>query len=204
MYRVSTVQAGSETSGGSMSTAFSAIADIRLKSIIVVGIAFGVDREKQPIGRVLYSQQLQCYGPSRIGTDPQTGTRVDIPRGDKPSPAPWVIDRLNSAKLSWNDGGSEGCQACLMLSGPALIDNIDYRGALLALFPEAKGGEMEGAGLYGAAAEKGIPWIIVKAICDYADGNKQENKAERQKLAAARAASFVFHAIAQGGFALRG
>lgn len=90
-----------------------------------------------------------------------------------------------------------------MLSGPVLLDNIHFRDALLKQFTEAKGGEMEGNGLYAVAVEKKVDWIIVKAICDYADGNKHENKAKRQKLAAERAASFVFHAIEQGGFAPR-
>jgi nucleoside phosphorylase len=63
---------------------------------------------------------------------------------------------------------------------------------------------MEGAGLYGVAMEEHIDWIIVKAICDWADGNKHEHKAARQVLAAERAASFVLHALGLGGFAPRG
>lgn len=197
---VRTVQAGSDTPGGSMMTTREAIGDLAPTTIIMVGIAFGVDPEKQPIGHVLISQQLQNYSALRVGTDKETGEVTITPRGDKVSASIKPLDRLKSAKRKW-ESGELTAEACLLLSGPVLLDNIHFRDALLKEFPEAGGGEMEGNGLYGAAAEKGIPWIIVKAICDYADGNKHENKAARQKLAAERAASFVFHAIAQGGFA---
>ncbi|MDC3985934.1 5'-methylthioadenosine/S-adenosylhomocysteine nucleosidase family protein [Polyangium jinanense] len=200
---VSTVQAGSETPGGSMSTAYNAISEVAPQAIIMVGIAFGVDPEKQPIGQVLYSLQLQPYGPTRMGTDKDTGALHITPRGDRATATPWLLDRFHAAKQYWNQGGSVGCDACLLLSGPSLIDNIDYRDTLRTLFPEAKGGEMEGAGLYGAAMEKKVDWVVVKAICDYADGNKHEKKSERQALAAERAASFVFHALGLGAFAPR-
>lgn len=200
---VSTVQAGSETPGGSMSTAYNAISEVAPQAIVMVGIAFGVDPDKQPVGQVLYSRQLQSYGPARIGTDDETGTRIDIPRGDRATASLLLLDRFNTAKFSWSEASAEGCEACLMLSGPSLIDNRDYRDALRTLFPEAKGGEMEGAGLYGAATERKVDWIVIKAIGDYADGNKHENQVERQTLAAERVASFVFHALGLGGFAPR-
>lgn len=54
---------------------------------------------------------------------------------------------------------------------------------------------MEGAGLYVSCNEHKVDWIIVKSICDFADGNKGENKAERQELAAKNAAVFVLHSL---------
>ncbi|GAB4200683.1 MAG: hypothetical protein OHK0022_22000 [Roseiflexaceae bacterium] len=80
------------------------------------------------------------------------------------------------------------------------MDNLAFRNQLLAIEPEAIGGEMEGAGLYLAAHDAQVPWMLVKAICDWADGNKGEDKAARQALAAQNAATFTLHTIAQGGF----
>jgi len=88
-----------------------------------------------------------------------------------------------------------------MLSGEKLIDNVDYRDRLRSLGDQIEGGEMEGAGLYSAAAERKVEWIIVKAICDWADGNKRRNKTRRQTIAAEQAVGFVLHALQQGGFA---
>ena len=77
-----------------------------------------------------------------------------------------------------------------MLSGEKLIDDKDYRDHLVALQVEAVGGEMEGAGLYVASRHK-VDWIVIKAICDWADGKKKVNKNQRQKKAAKNAAEFL-------------
>jgi hypothetical protein len=55
---------------------------------------------------------------------------------------------------------------------------------------------MEGAGLYVACLAAKKDWILVKAVCDWADGNKCEDKTERQLKAARNAAHFVWHALA--------
>ena len=68
--------------------------------------------------------------------------------------------------------------------------------------PEAIGGEMEGAGVYAAAGK--TDWILVKAICDWADGTKHVDKEARQKAAATNAAELVVEAIGQGGFSSPG
>ena len=60
---------------------------------------------------------------------------------------------------------------------------------------------MEASGLYAAARETGTPWIVAKAVCDWADGHKGPHKKQRQKRAAHQAVDFVLHAISQGGFA---
>jgi hypothetical protein len=88
----------------------------------------------------------------------------------------------------------------LLLSGDKLVDRQDFRDQLCALEPEAIGGEMEGAGLYAVAKREKVDWILVKAICDYADGNKAQDKDKRQQTAARNAARFVFHVLRQGGF----
>jgi nucleoside phosphorylase len=85
----------------------------------------------------------------------------------------------------------------LILTGEKLVDNIDFRNQLGQFEPEAVGGEMEGAGLYVACQDKKVDWILVKAICDWADGRKNRNKQKRQTLAANNASRFVVHALEQ-------
>jgi hypothetical protein len=89
----------------------------------------------------------------------------------------------------------------LVLSGEKLIDHPEFRKRLLERAPEAIGGEMEGAGLYAAAHQHHVDWILVKAISDWADGKKAQHKDENQALAARNAAEFVFYVLSQGGFA---
>src|SRR5205823_5372579 len=52
----------------------------------------------------------------------------------------------------------------------------------------------EGVGLAAAAVRHGLPWILVKGICDWADG-KKHNK--HQALAAAAAVSLAHHVLSQ-------
>ena len=54
---------------------------------------------------------------------------------------------------------------------------------------------MEGTGLYSAAQRRKVDWIIIKAVCDWADGNKGQDKAARQQLAAENAAHFTLHIL---------
>lgn len=189
---------GSDTVGGASTTIRDAIAEVRPTAIMMVGIAFGVDEEKQPVGTVLVSKQLLAYELQRMGTNEATGQPEVTARGDRVTASPVLLDRLRTAELNWSGDVKFG----LVLSGQKLVDNLDYRRELEARHPEAVGGEMEGAGLYSAAAGK-AEWIVVKAVCDWADGGKRVDKAARQKTAAEAAASLVLHTIRQGGLAPR-
>jgi nucleoside phosphorylase len=53
---------------------------------------------------------------------------------------------------------------------------------------------MEGVGLAAAATRENLPWILVKAICDWADGKKH---GKHQPLAAAAAVSLVHQVLSQ-------
>jgi len=55
---------------------------------------------------------------------------------------------------------------------------------------------MEGVGLAASAERERQEWILVKAICDWADGQKTD---EHQEFAAASAVSFVQHLLNQSG-----
>jgi hypothetical protein len=65
---------------------------------------------------------------------------------------------------------------------------------LFERYPQAVGGDMEGVGLAAAAVRNGVPWIVVKAICDWADGKKHK---KHQPLAAAAAVSLVNYVLSQ-------
>jgi nucleoside phosphorylase len=164
------------------------IAALWPKAVVLVGIAFGVDEQKQAIGDILVSRQLWLYDLQRVGAD------KIIPRGDKPHASSWLIDYLRSAKLYWKEPDIV-VRFDLVLSGEKLVDNIDYREQLKQFEPEAIGGEMEGAGLYVACQDAKVDWILVKAICDWADGHKAQDKDARQQQAARNAATFVAHAL---------
>ena len=159
-------------------------------AVIMVGIAFGINDHKQAIGDILVTEQLRLYDLQRMGT--QDGRPQIILRGDKPHASPWLINHFKSADLLWK--GAK-VRFGVVLTGEKLVDNVDFRDQLRGFEPEAIGGEMEGAGLYVACQDKKVDWILVKVICDWADGKKAQDKDSRQQIAARNAAAFVVEAL---------
>lgn len=172
--------------GGAILTTFKAIKGWHPKVVIMVGIAFGKNREKQSIADVLVSSKVICYGLQAIRPDGTIEHRGDIPpAGDK------LLDRFRNTQ-HWHFTRPDGTECAVIegpiLSGEVLANNTEFKEKLFKTFPTAIGGEMEGAGVYAAAYELDTQWIIIKAICDWADDNKED---KHQDLAAAAAASLV-------------
>ena len=145
-----------------------AIAALQPHAVIMVGIAFGMNEEKQSIGDILVSKQLMFYESQRLGT----GGEI-VARGDRPHGASRLVNYLCNAYLDWEVAE---VRFGLVLTGEKLVDDLDYRESLKKIESEAIGGEMEGAGLYVACQDAKVDWILVKGICDWADGNKEHDK----------------------------
>jgi nucleoside phosphorylase len=186
----------SEMGAGGLGAAQQAVAEglaaLSPRAVIMVGIAFGVSEEKQSIGDVLVTEQLRLYDLQRVGTLEDGSVKIVL-RGDKAHASPFLLNLLKSAEATWE--GVVKLRFGTVLTGEKLVDNIDFRAELRAFEPEAIGGEMEGAGLYVACQERNVHWILVKGICDWADGQKGKDKAARQALAAKNAADFALHAL---------
>jgi nucleoside phosphorylase len=190
--------AGTTAPGAALSTTLRAAVDVSPGCVILAGIAFGIDPRKQAIGNILVSRQVQPYQIMRIGTDDGGGLKV-TPRGDRATASSRLLDRFEDAELDWR---KTSVDFGLILSGDILVDNPDFKRALVGMAPEALGGEMEGAGVYTAAHDENVEWIIVKAICDWADGLKKDDEIHHQQQAARNAAEFVLASIERGGFAV--
>lgn len=175
---------GSNGAGSSQDAVARAIEALHPTSVIMVGIAFGMNASKQAIGTVLVAEQVVPYELQRVG--PVT----TLSRSPRPATSTRLRNFFKARRPSWS---RSPLQFGPMLSGEKLVDNADFKALLLEACPEAIGGDMEGAGLFVAANEAKVDWIVVKAICDWADGLKSNpNKTEHQRLAAANAAAFVF------------
>jgi len=177
---------GYSEQGASLAATSKAIEAWRPKAVIMVGIAFGKDPTKQRIADVLVSSQVICYGVQRVGI----GQEI-IYRGAIAPCGAALLNRFRNA-LRWSfkrpDGSESQVKDGPVLSAEVLVDDPDYKRKLFEAFPQAIGGEMEGAGVYSASEEWNTEWIIVKGICDWADGAKGET---HQALAAAAAVSLV-------------
>lgn len=180
--------------GGALQTVQKAVNTLSPNAVFMVGIAFGVSEEKQKIGDVLVSQQLRLYELQR------KGEQIHL-RGDKPHASPRLINFCRTTALTSIPSTTFKIRFGLLLTGEKLIDDINYRNQLLSLDPEAIGGEMEGSGLYVACNDSKTDWIVIKAICDWADGNKSNpDKKDHQFVAATNAANFAFSVLQTASF----
>lgn len=178
--------------GASLQTVQEGIEALSPAAVIMVGIAFGVDSQKQTVGDILVAKQLINYEPMRVGEQL-------ILRGSKVDVSPALLNRFRDAELDWDNAKENEAKAKvrfgLILSGEKLVDDLKFRNLLLACEPEAIGGEMEGAGLYAACQKAKVDWILVKSICDWADGHKEEDRQKRQQLAAQNSARFLLYML---------
>jgi nucleoside phosphorylase/tetratricopeptide (TPR) repeat protein len=181
---------GSSGIGASTSATGKAINLWKPKCIIMLGIAFGKDPKKYNIGDVLVASAIIPYESQRVGD-------IIIFRSPIPPSNPTLLNRFENVD-GWEYRHKFNLKPGSILSGEKLIDDSDFKLQLFKQYPEAIGGEMEGAGLCAAAIENNMPWILVKSICDWADGNKNNpQKEEDQRLAANSAVSLVHHVLLQ-------
>ena len=162
-------------------------------AVIMVGIAFGKDAEKQMIGGVLISERVICYEPERLGKQETQA------RGAMFNAGSVLLNRFKNVG-GWRFENPHGApcshQVGAVLSGEKLLDNAQRKASLFSKHPTAIGGEMEGAGFASAAERKKREWIIVKAICDWGDGTKQK---DHQAFAAAASVDLLAHVLNQVG-----
>lgn len=178
---------GSSGDKGSQKAVEEAILDLKPKDVIMVGIAFGMNKEKQTIGDVLVATQLKDIRQEKKGRN------KNISRGSK---VPCHSRLLDNFKITSNDWKIAKVHEGLMLSGEKLLDNKKELKKLKKTEPEAIGGEMEGNGLYESCQMAKIDWILIKGISDWGDGTKDDKeKDENQKKAAKNAIDFVLYAL---------
>jgi nucleoside phosphorylase len=177
--------------GGAQATATEAIGYWKPHLIIMVGICGGLRDDWTPpqqLGDVIVASSIFDLD-LRIRFDDHTellGNRIPAGSG--------LVNRLQAASTNWS---TARVQVGLLLTSQQLIDSRSYRDELKAENTRALGFDMEAHGLYTAAADAGVPWIVVKAISDWGvdrDGQYQGDPA------AANAAGFLLHAVSTGAF----
>ncbi|HMW18559.1 MAG TPA: NACHT domain-containing protein, partial [Accumulibacter sp.] len=180
--------------GEAQNAANDAVGAWQPRAIIAVGIAFGVNPAKQTIGDVLISENIRGYDLGRVNADGSFTLRAD-----KPPASPALYQRF----LHLDQCRRAASEACLywptlrfgtVLSGNKLVDNVDYRQSLQKHETEAVGGEMEAVGIHFVAARHRVDWLIVKGICDWADGGKNTASKDRDQALAADHAALVVKA----------
>lgn len=184
-------QPGSTGPGGAALTAQSLISQLNPDYLLLTGICFGLREGQQRLGDILVCTQLRITDHKKI-VEPTPGAPVEISRGERVAPSVTLLDRCQNARLT-RDGPKIHCGP--LLSGNVLLNSPTVRRRMIEAEPDAIGGEMEGLGVYAAAAKDKVDWIVVKAICDWGMA-KDDDWHER---AARNAAEFVLDVLRTGG-----
>ncbi|HEY0477793.1 MAG TPA: hypothetical protein VGD37_09725 [Kofleriaceae bacterium] len=181
---------GNESPNAAQLATNDAIVETRPSLVILIGLAFGLQPKKQRLGDVLVGQHVTSYEMIKLKPD-SIEERGESLRADAT-----LVERIHAHGRSWTfpraDASSVAFHVGQVLSGAKLVNNRDFRDALVRRFPTALGGEMEGIGAYGAAFRQRVPVLLVKAICDWADGTKNDRA---QPFAAAAATDLVRHVL---------
>lgn len=168
--------------GGSANAVRSALERFRPKLVVSLGVAFGIDPEKQQLGDVLLSSGIIPYDVFNKDTEGEITLR---PRDILPTHealCAWNVLMRNSA-FSLEEQKKEHLsliereldfqwQFGTMLSGGSVLSNENKKQALLRAAKKASeskviGGEMEGVGIYFECRKPDIPCIVIKGICDW-------------------------------------
>lgn len=181
--RIALIQSGMGLSGqnGIINILNNVFACLNPTTVLMVGIAFGANPEKQKIGDILVSKQVWNYEPSKLQED------KIIPRGDKISASTFLLQLFQTVELDFEVPVHFG----LIASGEKLINSVEKLRELIDLEPEIIGGDMEAAGLATVCTDKKADWLVIKAICDWGTGKTDDY----QNQAADNACAFLLKGI---------
>lgn len=172
---------GSVGKGSVINTLHKIIKYFPLAKVIMVGIAFGANEEKQKMGDVLVSRQVWNYEPGKI-IDAHS-----ISRGDKVSASSFLLQLFHSVELEYEGTAHFG----LFASGEKLFNSKEALVQLKEHEKEIIGGDMEAAGLVSFCSDKNLDWIVIKAICDWGYQKDDTN----HTLAASSASNFLMQGL---------
>jgi nucleoside phosphorylase len=192
-YRAAHVQStmGSGGSRGSALTTHEAIQRAQPKAVLVLGIAFGASRLRFHLGDVLVAEQIAPYELAKLASED------DLHRGHQLRAGVHLAERFANRRDDWRylrGLDRVDVHQGLVLSGEKVIDRGTFRDALLQHYRTAIGGEMEGSGAYAAAERHSTQILLIKGICDWADGHKNDRA---QAFAADAAVSLAEHVVSK-------
>ena len=172
---------------------------IEIRYVIAVGICYGMDESETSTGDVIVANPI-CDCTCLQVENTKDG---DTNNGYTP-PLSEEIPPTATLQVFGNPDGYTHTQGCKevkvhygpIISRPDLVDSSNYKNQLRRLKPDALGGEMEGAAIMAAAervpSKHRVEVIVIKAICDWGDGEKSK-AAGWKPFSSHAAARYVHH-----------
>jgi adenosylhomocysteine nucleosidase len=165
-------------------------------SIIQVGMAFGIDPQRQSLGDVLVARTIFPYD-DRIIRGGSGQPVIDYSR-TKRRAAKTALVSLFEREIE-RGGHTFRTHVGTLLSGSARIFCGQFRDDLLKTIPPGRdrivGGDMEGMGLLSVSPADKPLWAVVKGISDFADEERDGIIETTRPLACQNAVRFVLMAL---------
>lgn len=158
--------------------------------ILMIGVAWGSNENKQKIGDILISKAVLPYEHAKITES------MYIPRTAPKESGAVLYERFKNS-YNWEhhiDNRKVKIFRGMILSGDKLLDDKILRDRLCKAIPEAIGGDMESAGLSYTATKYNVnEWIMVKGISDWGYDKQHKRKEKYQRIAIESATSLCLH-----------
>ncbi|CAH3117385.1 unnamed protein product, partial [Pocillopora meandrina] len=175
--------------GGALTVVKNAVTQLRPKAVFSVGHCSGMNQESTNLGDVVLSEKLTTFSYQKVTKDGKNfcGFTTPVSRD--------ITELIECASHGWNpplENPKERKVEVLcgeVLSGTEVVQAGWRRDELVKSFPEAIAIETEGEGVFSAAHELKMEWVVIKGISGYADGT--ETKETWQTFASVTAASLV-------------
>lgn len=152
---------------GALLAVKNAVTKLRPKAVFCVGYCGALHRDKTKLGDVIVSAKLTTY------TD-----RTENPCGFSVLVGNDIGGLIGFAGCAWKAplknpeerGSVKVYSDGEFLSGPEEIDSEERRRELVHRYPNAIGIEMDGQGVFSAAYDLKMEWVVIKGVSNYADG----------------------------------
>jgi nucleoside phosphorylase len=163
---------------------------LQAQYVIAVGICYGLRERNVKLGDVIVSKRIVDHSKKRA-------KKVDIIFHQSQNTAGTLYNLFKMSggfALPKSSDDYVNVKTGDIVSETTLVADQKHKDhRILKQIPHALGGEMEGAGIMKLAGANHFEWIVIKAVADWGDGNKETCK-KWQPFAAVAAAKYVwFH-----------
>ena len=166
---------------------------IKAKYVIAIGICYGMNDEKSKLGDIIVAEYVWDISETRVIDGKKEFNPKVYPTGAKLQNIFTDHDTF-TVLPDMPDVKPVKIHYGILVTEDTLVDSQDHKEDILEQIPKAIGGEKEAEGINAAATNGHYEWIVIKAIADWGDGNKEPFR-KCQEYASIAAARFVLHCL---------
>ena len=164
---------------------------INAQYVIAIGICYGMKKGKAKIGDMIVAESIMDTSNRRAVGAELSARPQEYKCGKKLCN---MFSQKQGFKQEKGDGTNVVIHCGILVSENTLVASQEYKEDILKQIPHALGGEMEGVGLMTAAEKGNYEGIVIKAIADWGNEDKEPYR-KWQKFAVVGAAKYVLYRL---------